>query len=271
MANEVLYDARDDGVVTITLNRPDSANAWTVALHVALQHAFAEAAADPAVRAVVLTGSGRLFCAGADLEMLESFQGGGEIPPELAQHTFLTPLRFPKPLIGAVNGPAAGLGFATALMCDVRFASPKASFTTTFSRLGLVAENGMSWLLPHIVGRSRALDLLLSSRRVEADEAFRIGLVDRVVDAEELLAAAQAYAADLAAHASPSSLAAIKTQVNRHAFATAEVAEEESRVLVAEALAGSDFTEGLSAFLEKRAAQFPGLGEGSVLPDFGGY
>ena len=269
MDSTVLLDIGDDGVAVITLNRPAAANAWTVEMHVALQAALMRASTDETIRAVVLTGAGKHFCAGADLSMLEMFRSGTPIPAEMAQHTYLTPLRLRKPLIGAINGAAVGLGFATALMCDVRFASEQASFTTSFARLGLVAENGVSWLLPQIVGRSRAFDLLLTARRVTAEEALAIGLVDQIEPADSLLESAVRYAAQVAASASPASVAAIKEQVNRHTWAPVEVAEEESRILVAEAMAGADLTEALGAMAERRPPRFAGLGEGTRFSSFG--
>jgi enoyl-CoA hydratase/carnithine racemase len=260
----VLADLASDGVLTLTLNRPEFANAWTVDLHVGLQAELERADRDPWVRAVVLTGAGRFFCAGADTSMLESLARGEQVPPELAQHTFLRPLRLAKPLIGAINGPAAGLGFATALMCDVRLVAESAVFVTSFSKLGLVAENGVSWLLPQIVGRSRALDLLLSSRRVQADEAYRIGLADRVEPDDRLLDVVRTYASELVRSGSPASFAAMKSQINRHAFGSAAAAEAESATLVEEALLGPDFAEGLGAYLARRPPAFSPLGEGTV-------
>ena len=124
--------------------------------------------------------------------MLDAIQNGGELPPELASESFLEPIDFPKPLIAAVNGAAAGLGFVNALLCDIRIASERALFTTSFAQRGLVAEHGVSWLLPQVVGRGHALDLLLSSRRVGADDALRMGLVHRVVPADDLLGEAGA-------------------------------------------------------------------------------
>ena len=263
----VLLEVRGD-VAVITLNRPSHGNAWTVPLHVAYLAALARVETDPGIRAAVLTGAGRAFCVGADMSMLEGFQGGAEVPAELAQHTFTTALRVTKPLIAAVNGSAAGLGMAQTLMCDVRFASEHALFTTSFAKLGLVAENGVSWLLPQIVGRSLALDLLLSARRVNAEEALSIGLVDRLVPAAELLARAVEYAQGIARECSPASLAAMKEQVNRHAVASTEIAEEESRILVAEALAGADFAHGIDALVNKRPVDFAAAGAGTRFTSF---
>ncbi len=218
--------------------------------------ALEDADADPEVRAVVLTGAGRAFCAGADLEILEE-------PHRIAEQmarvpTF--PLAFRKPLIGAVNGVAAGLGMVQALYCDVRFAAPTASFLTAFAHRGLVAEYGVSWLLPQLVGRSRALDLLLSSRRVDAAEAHRIGLVDHRVDEGDVVEAAVEYAAGLAERSSPTSMAVIKMQVADDADGTFEEAMQRATPLMNRAFTGPDVAEGVASFQERRAPQFPPLG-----------
>src|SRR5215813_12853365 len=183
---DILYDV-NDRIATITLNRPDRLNAHTQAMGKSVRHAMAEAAQDSNVRVVVLTGAGRGFCAGADMEVLTGIQGGArddsaqptdvahafqsKYGPSLDEHfgdmrRYAYFMRTPKPIIAALNGPAAGLGLIMALYADMRFASDKAVFTTSFSQRGLIAEHGISWLLPHLVGPSRALDLLLSARRV---------------------------------------------------------------------------------------------------------
>lgn len=254
-----------DGVAVLTFNRPDAANTWSVDLHGSYLQALRDLAVDDRVRAVVVTGAGRHFCAGADISLLGSIQDGGEIPAELSNESFLKPIDFPKPLIAAVNGSAAGLGLVNALLCDVRFASDKAIFTTSFAQRGLVAEHGVSWLLPQIVGRAHALDLLLSARRVTADEALRIGLVHRVLAADDLLDETVRYARELARTCSPASMAAMKHQVTRHATLQLLQAEDETVRIVNESLDGADFAEGVRSFVERRAPVFAPLGRGSVL------
>ena len=169
--SEVLYDVRDH-VALITLNRPEKLNAWTPAMSAGYREALDNATADSDVRVLVLTGAGRGFCAGADLELLGGLAetgarvGGGDREPAQMEPAV------PKPVIAAVNGPCAGLGFVRAMFCDIRFAAAGAKFTTAFARRGLVAEYGLSWLLPRIVGLGRANDLLLTSRVVLAEEAL---------------------------------------------------------------------------------------------------
>lgn len=259
----------DDGVAVLTFNRSEAANTWSPDLHVAYLAALRELAVDDAVRAVVVTGAGRHFCAGADMALLDTILAGGELPPELASESFLEPMEFPKPLIAAVNGSAAGIGFIHALLSDIRFASQEAVFTTSFAQRGLVAEHGISWLLPQVVGRGVALDLLLSSRRVKADEAQQIGLVHRVVPGDELLAAATEYARTLARSCSPAAMAAIKQQLTRHATLQLMEAELETLPLVDGSLAGADFAEGVQSFVQRRPAAFAPLGRGTVLPRVG--
>jgi len=206
---DVLYGV-ESGVATVVLNRPDRLNAWTPALEEAYFDALQRATDDQDVRAIVVTGAGRGFCAGADLALLEDLD-----PRALAgdPRTDLFPTAVPKPVIAAVNGACAGLGLAMALMCDVRIVGRTAKLTTAFSRIGLVAEHGTSWLLPRLVGHAVALDLLLSSRVVDGEEAVRIGLANEMVEDHDVLEAAQRYARSLAATASPQAMAVIKQQV----------------------------------------------------------
>lgn len=254
----------DGSVAILTFDRPDQANTWSVELHVAYRAALARLAEDPDVRAVVVTGAGRHFCAGADMSLLDHIESGGALPPELDAATFLEPLDFPKPLIAAVNGSAAGIGLVHALLCDVRFASAEAVFTTAFTRRGLVAEHGTSWLLPQVVGRAHALDMLLSARRVRAEEALQIGLVHAVCPGGEELERAVAYAQDLAQHCSPAAMAVVKQQVTRHSVMEVHASEAETVDLVDQSLEGPDFTEGVRSFVERRPAAFPPLGEGTA-------
>lgn len=266
---EAILVERRGAVAVVTLNRPAAANAWSVDLHVGYLDALRSLAADPDVRAVVLAAAGDHFCVGADMALLDHISAGKGIPEELSPESHLEPAWFPKPLIGAINGAAAGIGLVQALFCDVRIAADDAVFTTAFARVGLVAEHGSSWLLPQIVGRAHALDLLLSSRRVRAAEALEMGLVSSVVPRDRLLEEAVAYADRIARTTSPASVRAIKQQVLRHAVMPLEDSEEETVPLVLASLDGPDLAEGVAAFLDRREPRFPALGEGTSLPDVG--
>ena len=188
----------DAGVALITFNQPTTANAWSLELQLAYSSALRACAADDGVRAVVITGAGRHFCVGGDMSLLDQIRNGAQPAIELRPQSFLSVIDFPKPLIAAINGAAAGMGLIHTLLCDVRFAAEDAVLTTSFARLGLIAEHAASWLLPQIVGRGHALDMLLSSRPVRAPEAARIGLVHRCVAPEQVVAEALAYAKSVA-------------------------------------------------------------------------
>jgi enoyl-CoA hydratase/carnithine racemase len=266
MADDVvLYEVRD-GVALLTLNRPDRMNAWTGELEDRYFDLLAEADAAPEVRAIVVTGAGRGFCPGADMDLLQGLGGGGASLGAADRRPVTFPLSVRKPLIGAINGAAAGVGLVQALMFDLRFAAAGAKMTFAFSRRGLVAEYGVSWLLPRLVGTSRALDLLLSSRVIVVEEAERLGLVNRVVDGGELLDTAMAYAHDIAQHCSPASMAAIKDQVYGHWDGDLGAALDESNALMRQSLGGPDFTEGVASYVEKRTPAFAPLGEGTTFP-----
>ncbi len=274
MYEQILY-AVEEPAATITLNRPKQLNAWTDRMSAEVKHAVGQAERDRRVRAIILTGAGRGFCAGADMALLKAIGEGraiDAIPDELlgadpgaaemgdsfrGAYTYLLSVR--KPIIAAVNGPAAGVAIPILASCDLRFASDQASFTTSFARRGLIAEFGSSWLLPQLVGPAHALDLLLSARRVDAVEAERMGLVNRVVPAEALLPTVRGYAAELAAHCSPTSLMIIKRQVYQALADTLAHAEQASVGLMHESLQRADSREGVAAFLEKRSPQFAPL------------
>lgn len=260
----VLYEVRDDRVAVLTLNRPDKMNAWTLEMEDRYFDLLLEADADPEVRAIVVTGAGKGFSPGADLDVLLEGADGGDFPfGQLTRRPTTIPLTVRKPIIGAINGAVAGVSLAQALQFDIRFAGAGVKLTFSFPQRGLVAEYGASWLLPRLIGTSRALDLLLSGRVVTAEEALELGLVNRVLPREEVLDAAIAYAAELAAKCSPASMAVIKQQV----YADWDTDLEAQRVrvagLMARAFSGPDFAEGIQSYLEKRPAAFPRLGEGS--------
>jgi enoyl-CoA hydratase/carnithine racemase len=206
----------------------------------------------------VVTGAGRGFCAGADLQRLQA--GGDVVEADRARRRPRDmPLALRKPLIGAVNGVAAGLGMVEALYCDVRFGSSSARFTTAFAQRGLIAEYGISWLLPRLVGHSRATDLLLSSRMVDAGEALRIGLLDHLVPTGSVVDAAVAYAADLATRCSPASMATIKSQLRNDADGTYADSVTRAESAMLQAFRGADFVEGVASHLDKRPPNFPSL------------
>jgi enoyl-CoA hydratase/carnithine racemase len=268
------YAVDDDGVALLTLNRPDRLNAWTGRMEYEYRVAMAEAEADPAVRAVVITGAGRGFCAGADVKALDIARESGRYSTGLSEpmpplprpadgssrpdfeHGFSFPLGMSKPVVAAVNGVAAGVGLVLACFCDVRFAAAGAKLTTSFGRLGLPAEHGISWVLPRLVGTARAADLLFSSRVVLAEEAEAMGLVNRVLPAGELLPFTLDYARRLATEISPWSLRAMKRQLYEDALGDLHGAASTAEKLMKEAFGLADFKEGAAALAEKRPPRF---------------
>lgn len=273
---EILYEVRD-GIATITLNRPDKLNAWTATMEHEVRSAMLAADADEEARVIILTGAGRGFCAGADMSLLttvatqglsseertgflrNSDNGAAEsgIRPDFQKKYSYFP-SLTKPVIGAINGPAAGLGFVLTLYCDLRFAGSDARFGTAFARRGLIAEYGISWLLPRLVGVANALDLLLSARIVDAVEAQRIGLVNRVFPHEGFIESVRSYASELATTVSPRSMKVIKRQVYNALFQTLGEAFETAEEEMVLSLQCDDFKEGVAHFLEKRTPNFTG-------------
>jgi enoyl-CoA hydratase/carnithine racemase len=267
----VEYTVDDAGVAVVTLSRPERLNAWTGRMHAEYRWVLAEAEADPAVRAVVVTGAGRGFCAGADTAALSGNVARGSYDPgvrddELARpgygvraeydHAFAFHYGIPKPIIAAINGPAAGVGLVLACYCDIRFAAAGAKLTTSAPRLGLPAEYGLSWVLPRLVGIGHAADLLLSSRVVLAEEAATMGLVNRVLPLEELLPHTLAYARSLATEVSPRAVATAKAQLYADLHGDVGTAVERAERLLAELAAGRDHAEGVAAWLEGRPPRF---------------
>ncbi|MEE3065035.1 MAG: enoyl-CoA hydratase [Actinomycetota bacterium] len=264
----VLYETTDSGVAILTFNRPDRLNAWGPDIAAGFYAAVDRAESDPAIRATVLTGRGRGFCAGAYLgapseatKVGESMEKAGEtnlaeLVGERPPH-FVTTLR--KPVIAAINGACVGIGLTQALMCDVRFAAAGAKFGAVFARRGLIAEFGISWILPRLTSMGIALDLLLSARTFLAEEAAELGLVKEVVAADDLMKRAVQYAEDMAEHCSPASMAVIKRQVYGDDIRDVVDANARSEVLVHEAMSRPDVIEGITSFLEKRPPKFPSL------------
>jgi enoyl-CoA hydratase/carnithine racemase len=261
----VVEQTVNDGVALLTLNRPERLNAWTGEMENLYFDLLEACGDDPDVRAIVVTGAGRGFCAGADMDDLQSLGGAEGNGAAAAAHEARVrrpqslPLSIPKPVIAAINGPCAGIGLVQALMCDLRFAASGAKFTTAFARRGLVAEHGISWMLPRLVGPARAMDLLLSARVVLAEEACELGVVNRVLPPDELLEGTLAYARDLARNCSPASMAAMKRQVYGDLERGLIDSTADADVLMVGSFQKPDFREGVASFLERREPQFPAL------------
>src|ERR1700722_7021779 len=271
---ETLYQVADR-IATITLNRPDKLNAWTAVMEREVRSAVEEAERDENVRVIVLTGAGRGFCAGADMSLLRTVaeegidvvrraQAGQKterksegIRDDFRQKYSYFPART-KPVIAAINGPLVGLGLVISLYCDIRFASDAARFGTAFARRGLIAEYGVAWMLPRLVGHANALDLLLSARMIDAAEAVRMGLVNQVFSRDTFMEKVREYAMDLASNVSPRSTRIIKRQVYEAMFETLTVSFERSEQEMLASLQCADFKEGVAHFVEKRAPVFTG-------------
>lgn len=264
---EITY-AVANRVATVTLNRPERLNAWTATMADELQAALKAAETNPDVRAIVITGAGKGFCAGADMAKLSSAAAGkvGLIATEAPDVDGLAAnfaqkcsylLRISKPIIAAINGSVAGIGLVIATYCDLRYMAQGAKLTTAFARRGLVAEHGMAWLLPKLIGPMNALDLLYSARSVDAAEAERMGLV-RLLPAEGFLEAVQAKAGEIANLSSPRSTAIIKRQVYDAFFQSLAEATQIANREQEACRDTEDFREGVAHFVEKRKPNFTG-------------
>jgi enoyl-CoA hydratase/carnithine racemase len=272
---ETIYQVAEN-VATITLNRPDKLNAWTAVMEQEVRAAFEQAERDENVRVIILTGAGRGFCAGADMSLLSTVAaqgldeagrayavrnaGNGGVAGTRAdfqkKYSYFPAIQ--KPVIAAINGPVVGLGLVIALYCDIRFASEGAKFSTAFARRGLIAEYGLAWMLPRLIGHANALDLLFSARMVDAAEAFRMGLANQVFPQDVFTAKVYEYAKDLASNVSPRSLRVIKKQVYEAMFQPLGEAFTAAEHEMLESLKSQDFKEGVAHFLQKRPPVFTG-------------
>lgn len=256
-------------VAVVSFARPDRMNALTKVMEAELRDTFAGLDEDDSVRVIVLTGQGRAFCAGMDIDELEVLP-----PDDIRAAHWMRPYDmnrradyqgryayFPavrKPVISAINGAAAGLGLIFALYSDMRFASDKAVFSTAFAKRGLIAEHGIAWILPRIVGYGHAADLLYSARKVRAQEALAIGLVDRIIPAEKLLDRTIEYADDIALNVSPRSVRVMKQQLGESPFSTLADSNALANREMFHSIQSEDFKEGVAHFIEKRQANFTG-------------
>ncbi len=275
---EILYDVRDR-VATITMNRPERLNAWTPLMGRELYDAFRSAARDDEVRVVIVTGAGRGYCAGADMDNLRGIQTGRSddaaadhdaagvftaatdelaAPHPALATAYAYPTHVPKPVIAAVNGAVAGLGFTHMLYYDMRIASDRARFTTAFARRGLIAEHGSSWMLPRLIGVAHACDLFFSGRIIDAADALRMGLVNEVVPHDDLMARVRERATELATLSSPRSIAVMKRLLYSHQFTDLASATSEGDAEMVASFPTADFREGVASFLERRPPRFTG-------------
>ncbi len=280
---QITYEV-SNAIATVTLNRPERLNAWTPTMEKELRQAMREASAAEDVRVIVLTGAGRGVCAGADMQRLDNasqdkvrkldsnerlaetraesysagpIPGGNELPQAFAyKHAYFPTV--PKPIIAALNGPTAGLGLVISLWSDIRFASESAVFSTGFARRGLIAEHGMDWILPRVVGLPNALELLMSARKFDASEALRIGLVNKVFPHGEFMSKVRDYALELATMVSPRSMRVIKSQLFRAQNLDLDAAMHASLKDMVESFSSEDFREGVQHFVEKRPPNFTG-------------
>jgi enoyl-CoA hydratase/carnithine racemase len=246
-----------DGVAVLTWNRPERNNAWSVDMEAEYYRLLHECADDANVRVIVVTGAGKSFCPGMDSGVLSDVANGGPSTQPHLRPPMTLPRSIPKPIIAAINGACAGIGIVAALNCDLRFAAATAKLTTSFAQRGIMAEHGIAWSLPRLVGVSTALDLLMSARVVQGQEALALGLVDRIFEPDELMDKTLEYAKEMAAKCSPLALGVIKRQV----YEAEEGSHEEARTLAIRYWYDTvrdhgDFKEGISSFLEKRPPHF---------------
>ena len=270
---QILEDLKD-GVLTLTLNRPDRLNAWTPVMQAELETAIRAAGGNADVRCIIVTGAGRGFCAGADMNHLQDIQGDTDagtksatarvergVPEGLEKiydGRFGYLYACPKPIIAAINGPCAGIGLIFALFADMRFAAEDAKFTTAFAQRGLIAEHGIGWLLPRLVGEANAMDLLFTARVFKGAEAADLGLVNKALPSDELMQHVIGLAAHLSKMVSPRSVAIMKRQVRASYFPSYSESLAEADIAMAESFTTFDFKEGVASFVERREPAFQG-------------
>jgi 2-(1,2-epoxy-1,2-dihydrophenyl)acetyl-CoA isomerase len=258
----LLFDV-EKGVATVTLNRPDVLNAFNAEMRAELTAGFRQILEDDSIRAVILTAAGRGFSAGQDLrERLDAYQAGkppvlGETLRQEYNPLILAMRMLPKPIVGAINGIAAGAGCSLALACDLRIASSEASFLQAFTRIGLVPDSGSSFFLPQLIGPTRAAEMIFLAEPMSAARALELGLVNRVVPADELMTAARELALKLA-QLPTKAIGQAKRQLNLALTAPLDAVLEEEASGQALASQTNDHLEGVRAFLEKRAPHFTG-------------
>lgn len=267
----VKYDVANS-IATITLNRPHRMNAWTGRMHTEYRHVLCKADAATDVRAIIVTGAGKGFCVGADSKALEGHieKGGYDAgtPDDLEEPgrgvsedfdaSFAYHFGLQKPVVCAINGPAAGVGLVLACFADIRFAVPGVKFTTAHGKLNFPAEYGLSWLLPRMIGLPRANDLLLTSRVFLSDEAFNLGLVNRLVPPERLIEETTKYVQSMIEAVSPGSLRETRWQIYKDLHRDVASSVRESESLIDSMSRQKDFNEGVSAFMEKRKPNWKG-------------
>jgi enoyl-CoA hydratase/carnithine racemase len=246
-----------EGVAVLTLNRPERNNAWSIPMEQEYFRLLRECGDDPETRVIVVTGAGKSFCPGMDTSTLSDQARNGTSTFPHRRDPVTLPRSIRKPVIAAINGACAGIGLIAAMNCDLRFAAASAKITTSFSQRGIMAEHGLAWSLPRVVGVSKALDLLFSSRVVQGPEALSLGLVDRVFERDVLMAETLKYARGLATFSSPLAMGVMKQQV----YAAQESTHEEARTMAIRWWYGvlrdhGDFKEGIASYLEKRAPDF---------------
>lgn len=266
----------EDPVATITLNRPKQLNAWTDRMGKEVRHALATAESDPRVVGIVVTGAGSAFCAGRDMNdasaiasgaapvspnsELERVTLGDQNMPRGFQLSYAYFASVKKPVIAAINGAVAGMALPIVAFCDVRFGSPQAMFKTAFPERGLIAEWGLSWILPRLVGVGHAMDIVMSSRKVDAVEAERIGLLNRRIEGQDVAEYARDYVRTMARQCSPQSLAVMKRQIYEDLERGLEGAMDNAYPLMKASSKGPDFREGVRSFMERRQPSFQRIG-----------
>ena len=267
---EIIYEKKDR-IATVTMNRPAKLNAWTPKMGAEMRTAMMDAERDPSVGAIIVTGAGRAYCAGADMGGLSDVAAGtASARGTVVQDEWLSaqradyrtsyswPLALNTPVIGAINGACVGLGFTTCLYQDIRIASDSARMGSIFPQRGLAIEHGSSWMLPRIVGLARAMELAVTGRLADANEALEIGLVSRVVANDKLMATAREIASGIANKCSPLGVSQAKKMIYQHLFTDLATAVHDDDVSMVMMTHSEDFKEGVKAFLEKRAPKFTG-------------